>query len=153
MKEALAKKAELIKSPYCFGVFIDGELPWSRDRLAIVKGVLACPEHQSSKKKFAEVLEKKYGSIERLNSAWKSGYKSFDDFLKTKSFVPQTQEAMSDMAEFEELYTRRYFQVCRDAIKDIDPKAMYLGCSFGMSGDLWEYAARISADYCDVSHV
>lgn len=150
VKEALAKKAELIKSPYCFGVFIDGELPWSRDRLALVKGVLACPEHQSSKKKFAEILEKKYGSIERLNSAWKSGYKSFGDFLKTKSFVPETKEAMSDMAEFEELYTRRYFQVCRDAIKEIDPQAMYLGCSFGMNGDLWEYAARISADYCDV---
>lgn len=130
MKEALAKKAELIKSPYCFGVFIDGELPWSRDRLALVKGVLACPEHQSSKKKFAEVLEKKYGSIERLNSAWKSGYKSFEDFLKTKTFVPQTQEAMSDMGGIRGALTpAAYFHVCRDAIKEIDPKAMYLGAA------------------------
>ncbi len=150
VKDALAKKADLIKSPYCFGVFIDGELPWSREWLAIAKGVLACGEQQSSKKKFAEILKNKYASIENLNSAWKAKYASFDDFLKTRTFIPQTESGLSDMEDFEELYVRRYFQVCRDAIKEIDPKAMYLGCSFGTGSNMWKYAARISADYCDV---
>ena len=150
VKSALAKKAGLIKSPYCFGVFIDGELPWSWGRTKLASGVLACKAGQSSKKKFLEILEEKYGSVEKLNAAWGSKYSSFVDFLKTESFVPQTDAGKADMIAFEEAYTRRYFQVCRDAIKEIDPRAMYLGCSFGMSDDLWEYAARISADYCDV---
>ncbi len=150
VKSALAEKAGLIKSPYCFGVFIDGELPWSWGRTKLASGVLACKANQSSKKKFLEILEEKYGSAEKLNAAWGSKYSSFGDFLKTESFVPQTDAGKADMLAFEETYARRYFQVCRDAIKEIDPRAMYLGCSFGMSGNSWEFAARISADYCDV---
>lgn len=150
VKERLGEIAKYIKSPYCFGVFIDGELPWVEKRMEISKGVLSCKETQSAKKALWEMLEKKYSSVENLNKAWNSKYASKEDFLKTQDFCPSTEDGLKDLTAFEELYTHTYFKVCRDAIKAIDKDVMYLGCSFGTYGSAWEYAAKISADYCEV---
>ena len=150
VRERLAECAQYIKSPYCFGVFVDGELPWVEKRAEISKGVLSCGEKQSAKNAFWQMLERKYKTLEKLNAAWGANYASKADFLGTKNFFPTTPKGLADLSDFEELYTRRYFEVCRDAIKDIDKGAMYLGCSFGTYGSAWEYAAMISADYCEV---
>ncbi len=146
VKESLAQKADLIKSPYCFGVFIDGELPWQTNKMDLAKGVLSCKPTQSAKKKFRDVLKEKYKNIDALNSAWEANYKSFDDFLNTDDFIPKTKAGEADLLEFDTIYIRQYFKVCRDAIKAIDPKAMYLGCSFGTTGE----AVAVSAEYCEV---
>lgn len=150
VRERLAECATYIKSAYCFGVFVDGELPWVEKRAEISKGVLSCGEMQSAKIAFWQMLEKKYKTLRDLNDAWGSKYESKAGFLKTKNFFPTTEKGIADLYDFEELYTRQYFKVCRDAIKNIDKDAMYLGCSFGTYGSAWEYAAMISADYCEV---
>ena len=61
-----------------------------------------------------------------------------------------TKAAEADALAFEDAYMRRYFEVCRRLVKEVDPKLLYLGCSFSMSGREWEKACRISSEYCDV---
>lgn len=150
LRDKLRKVAKFTESPYCVGVFIDGELPWISKPCELATGVLSCQSSQPAKKALREMLQKKYSSIDAFNLAWGAEYSSWEDFMEDCSLKPQTSAAKSDALEFEDSYIRRYFEICRRLVKEIDPNLLYLGCSFSMSGKEWENACRISSEYCDV---
>ena len=143
----LEAKRHLINSPWCIGVFVDNELPWQNARLKTAKAVLTCPAGQPAKAAFRKMLEDKYGNVEKLNAAWASSYKSWDAFLSERDFIPEGKSAEADLEAFERAFYDRYFEVCRLAVKNVNPYIMYFGCRLAWSND----AVAISASkYCDV---
>lgn len=146
-REMIAKQANLIRSPMCMGAFIDNELSWQLKPVVIVQALLGCPADQPAKIEFMKDLQKKYGTIEKLNPRWKANYKSWDDFLKRRNFCSYTQSARADMLAFEEKMYEQYFRVCRDALKAVDPNALYLGCRLAWRNELVE---KVASRYVDV---
>lgn len=148
-KANAAKKADLINSPYCIGAFIDNELPWQGKEGLIGRALLSCPADQPSKIVFRDILKKKYSDISALNSAWKADYKDWEDFLARKDFDTTCDAAQEDFKAIEKIITDAYFTACRDAVKSVNPDALYLGCRFGFS---WLNKIVITAAFekCDV---
>lgn len=148
-KANAAKKADLINSPYCIGAFVDNELPWQGKEGLIGRALLSCPADQPSKIAFRDILKKKYSDISALNSAWKADYKDWDDFLARKDFDTTCDAAQEDFKAIEKAITDAYFNACRDAVKSVNPDALYLGCRFGFS---WLNKIVITAAFekCDV---
>ena len=44
-------------------------------------------------------------------------------------------------------FAEQYFRICREAVKEVDPQGLYLGCRFAWTNDR---AVRAAAKYCDV---
>lgn len=114
--------SEALNDPWCFGFFVDNELPWGGpDGLA--KWTWDSPEDQPAKKEFRRRLAEKYGK---------------------KDVVPSVE----DMQEFSLEIAREYFRIVREELKRAAPSKLYLGCRF--SGGLYEPFKRIAAEYVDV---
>lgn len=148
-KSAIARFASLIDSPWCIGVMIDGELPWQDKVGELARGVLSCPSTQESKIEFQKMLEKKYADIPNLNKAWRSEYKSWQDFLETRDFLPATPAAETDLADFEEYVCAFYFRACKDALRAVSKDVLYLGTANG-SSMCNPLLVKVSAEYSDV---
>ncbi len=144
---SLATNFKFLRSPYCIGVFVDNELPWQSKDYMVAKRVLSCPKIQRAKQVFMLMLKDKYGEIEALNSAWKSKYTIWNDFLNTVNFVPETEQGKADMLAFEIKYYERYFSVCRSAVKSVSPETLYFGCRFAWTNPT---IVKVASRYCDV---
>ena len=48
---------------------------------------------------------------------------------------------------FRTKFAEKYFEICRDAVKAIDPQGLYLGCRFAWTNDR---AIRAAVKFCDV---
>ncbi len=131
--------------PWCIGFFIDNELSWG-DEFSLAIGALQSPADQPAKKVFAADLKQKYETIERLNSAWGAKYASWDALMQSTA-APDAKKARDDLAAFATKTADRYFEVCRDSLKEIAPHQLYLGCRFAWTNDR---AVRAAAKYCDV---
>lgn len=147
-KANVAKKADLLNSPYCIGAFVDNELPWQGKPGLIGRALLSCPAEQASKIAFRDLLKKKYSDIKSLNDAWKSDYKSWYDFLARKDFDTTCPNAQKDFEAIEKIITDAYFSACRDALKSASPDIIYLGCRFGF-GWLNPIVIKSAFEHCD----
>ena len=139
--------ADLARDPWCIGFFVNNELSWG-DETGLVNGVLRSPAGQPSKLALAEMLRKKYGSIEALNRAWDTGYRSWDAFLESTA-IPTKAEARQDLAVFNTAMIERYFNTVHRVLRRHAPQKLYLGCRFS-STDYNEPVIRIAAKYADV---
>ncbi len=146
-KKLAAKKAHLINSPYCIGVFVDNELPWQKRDLDLARGVLSCPATQPSKIEFRKMLEKKYSDISALNKAWNADYSGWENLLERRDFFPKTPDGEGDMLAMEIKIYERYFEVCRAAVKEVSADTLYFGCRFAWGN---ESVARVASGHCDV---
>lgn len=144
--EILKYKGKML-SPYCIGAFVDNELPWQDRTGETARGVLSCPENQPAKKAFLNMLRFKYKTIQNLNNTWDASYPDWNGFLKEQNFQPLSDKALPDFIVFEREYYKRYFSVCRNAIKKISPDILYLGCRFAWHND---NLINIASKYCDV---
>jgi Beta-galactosidase len=155
-RQAVARhKDKAAGDPWCLGYFVDNELGWD-DELSLAMSTLASPADQPAKKVFLDDLKAKYKTIEKLNQAWESQYASWDALLESTT-LPKIngagqdrepgQKARDDLSAFYTKSAERYFQVCRDAVKETDPQGLYLGCRFAGSNDR---VVRAAAKYCDV---
>jgi hypothetical protein len=131
--------------PWCLGCFVDNELGWG-DEFSISLAALSAPPDQPAKKVFLDDLKAKYETIERLNQAWETQYASWGALLESTT-PPDVKKARDDLAAFYTKAAERYFQVCRDAVKEIAPQGLYLGCRFAGYNDR---VVRAAAKYCDV---
>ncbi len=146
VQKAVARhKEKTAGDPWCLGYFVDNELPWD-DELSLAMATLASSATQPAKKVFLDDLKAKYETIERLNQAWDTQHASWDALLESTT-PPKMEKARDDLAAFYAKTAEKYFQVCRDAVKETDPQGLYLGCRFAGYNDLTVYAA---AKYCDV---
>jgi hypothetical protein len=102
-----------------------------------------------TKEALIEFLRKKYGTIAALNSSWGSTYTSFNsdggwgtgNGLPDEDLRPNHQWLRSDTVGLSDFnnnirtdldaflvqLTRRYFTICRDKVKKVNPNSLYLG--------------------------
>ena len=128
-------------NPLCIGYFSDNELSWE----AVERGSLASPPDQPCRKEQVKMLQQKYGvDISALNHAWETHAVTWDALR-----VPETpnRTCKNDLDDFVHHFARRYFEVCRDAIKHHAPEQLYLGCRFATAP---EPAVRACAEVADV---
>ena len=133
--------------PWCLGFFVDNELAWGDD-LSLAVATLHSPPTQAAKTVFIGDLKAKYGTIEKLNAAWGVQHGSWQALLESRKPPDAKQNAVrDDLAVFHSKFAERYFQICRDAVKAVAPKQLYLGCRFASVNDR---AVLAAAKYCDV---
>jgi len=147
VREAMAgQKDKTAGDPWCIGYFVDNELGWGNgDRL--MAQVLTCPAKQAAKREMAGFLKAKYKTIGALNEAWGSTHGSWSGLLAFEG-EPDRDKAGPDLAAFGDRFAARYFKVCRDEVKRVAPKNLYLGCRFAGAG--YPYAEKVASRYCDV---
>ncbi len=131
--------------PWCIGYFVGNELSWGNDT-SLAVAALASPADQPVKIAFIADLKAKYASIEKLNAAWGTNHASWNALLATRK-APDARKAAADLKAFYAKIAETYFRICRDEVKRVAPKNMYLGCRFAWVNDL---AAAAAAKYCDV---
>jgi hypothetical protein len=127
-------------NPYCIGYFGDNEIAWE----AVERGPLASPPDQPCRLAQVEGLNAKYGSLDKLNSAWGTKAASWEELR-----VPDQVNAAcrQDLTDFQYAFARRYFETCRDVFKRHAPRQLYLGCRFSTAP---KAAVRACADVADV---
>ncbi len=131
--------------PWCIGYFIDNELSWG-DELSLAVAALASPAKQPAKRVFVDDLKAKYGAIAKLNEAWGTDHASWEALLASQT-PPDKNKARDDLAAFYTKTAETYFGACRDAVKQVAPNKLYLGCRFAWTN---ERAVRAAAKFCDV---
>ncbi len=148
-EKLVAAQKRFLDSEYCVGAFVGYKLFWQyKAGIDIPRAALTSPATQPAKKEFMRLLGRKYADIQKLNARWNAQYKSWDDFLQTRSFVPSTPDGKNDMREFKLAYYTAYFESTQRAFKRVAPKTLYLGCRFQLppEPDMLSVAAR----HCDV---
>ena len=137
------------EDPWCIGWFVDNELSWGSDDLEIGRAVLRSPAKQPAKLAARAMLERKYGTAERLNAAWGTRYASWEAFLSVTN-VPDEKLCGPDLGDIHRAVVRQYFSTVRDAIKSVAPNRLYLGVRIAWGlGVIYEESAR----HCDVVSV
>lgn len=131
--------------PWCLGYFVHNELSWGDDT-SLAVAALQSPPNQAAKLAFLEDLRAKYGTIEKLNATWKAEYTSWDH-LRQSTNRPNLKAAGEDLRAFYTRFAETYFRVIRDALKEVAPRQLYLGCRFAWVNDA---AAVAASKYCDV---
>ena len=131
--------------PWCIGYFIDNELSWGGD-VSLAAAALASPPDQAAKKAFIGDLKAKYATVDRLNAAWDTKHASWDALLQHRG-APNAKRARADLTAFTTRTAETYFRTCREAVKEVAPSQLYLGCRFSNANRL---AVAAAAKSCDV---
>ena len=131
--------------PWCLGYFVDNELSWGNDTSLAVAALVSPPE-QKAKQVFVADLKAKYGDIAKLNAAWGTEHESWDALLESRK-SPDVKKARADLQAFYTKTAETYFKTIRDAVKEVAPSQLYLGCRFA-----WVNPRAVAAGvrHCDV---
>jgi hypothetical protein len=133
--------------PWCIGYFVDNEVSWGGE-VSLAAAVLASPKGQFAKQVLVSDLQAKYGTIANLNQAWGTEYASWQALLDhQRRKGPGTKEANTDLVAFNRKMVETYFRTIRDAIREVAPHQLYLGCRFAWVNNM---VANAAAKYCDV---
>ncbi len=138
-------KAEM-EDPWCFGFFVDNELSWGGPT-DLAAWTLESPADQAAKTEFQKRMQKKYETVDRLNTQWGTAYTDWAAFL-TVNKRPEGEGAVEDLKSFTLAIADAYFKNIRDEFKTVAPNKLYMGCRFAGRGP--EFAVRIASKYCDI---
>ncbi len=150
VREVAQHKGKAVGDPRCLGYFLGNELTWGRDETWLASAVLKSPADQPAKKVFVTDLQKKYERTENLNAAWGTEHASWDALLRSTT-PPDAGKSRADLAAFLDKTADAYFRQCREAVKEIDPDGLYLGCRFAGWANTRIFLA--AARYSDVISV
>ncbi len=131
--------------PWCIGYFVDNERGWG-DEISLAVATLVSPPDQAAKQAFLADLKRKYAGIDRLNRAWGTAYTSWNTLRECRQ-APDAKKARGDLAAFATRFAEQYFRTCREAVKQVAPHNLYLGCRFAAKNDR---AIRAATVFCDV---
>ncbi len=136
----------------CLGIFVDNELSWGHENnYGLAIGPLNAKADQPAKQAILADLRKKYGTIEKLNAAWKTQWSSWDEMSDKRAGrrAPRalTDACKADLNAFIYRFSLKYFTTIRDAIRKASPHHLYLGCRFAWGN---QASYRASAEVCDV---
>ena len=141
--------------PWLFGYFLDNELRWwGETGFNMGEGLFdTCmtkkPSHTAKKALVAFAKDRYDGDIQKLNQAWKTDFKAFDDILACENIESKTEQVIADKEAFVEKIADTYFKVLCEAIRTHDPNHMILGCRFA-GGYASKEAWKKAGEYCDV---
>lgn len=131
--------------PWCIGYFVDNELSWGDDTSLAIAALIS-PAEQVAKQVFVADLKAKYGTIEALNGVWGTNHASWDALLQHRE-PPDASRARDDLIAFYAKTADTYFRTIRQAVKDVAPNQLYLGCRFAWVNEI---AADAAGRYCDI---
>lgn len=144
---------EVQGTPWCVGVFIDNEKSWgnmnsNKTHYGIVINTLGRDASDSPcKDRFVEILKEKHGEIGALNQQWQTSFASWEALAEGVE-EQDSYENPSMLADFSILldaYADEYFRTVHDALEEVMPNHMYLGCRlthWGMTPEVAEAASR-----------
>jgi hypothetical protein len=144
-KSMARQKGRSAEDPWCLGYFVDNEIAWG-DEVSLAIAALISPPGQPAKEVFVEDLKARYKGIENLNRVWGTEYSSWDALLQNRE-EPDRKSAYGDLTAFYTKTAEMYFRTCREAVKEVAPDNLYLGCRFAWANEL---AVQAAAKYCDV---
>jgi hypothetical protein len=144
-KQGAALKAQGAGDPWCLGYFLGNELSWGTDT-SLALATLASGADQPAKKVFVAELRKQYSSIERLNAVWSTRHASWQALRESRT-PPDAKKAQADLTAFSTRIAEQFFHCGREAVRELDPQGLCLGCRFAWCNDL---AIRAAGKYCDV---
>ena len=110
-------------TPECIGYFVDNELSWK----SLQYGVLASPPDQFARIAFVQDLTAKYGTLDKLNTAWGN---SAPDWNSLRTPEKMNETCSEDVEAFVYKFARHYFEAINTALKKYAPNQLYLGCRF-----------------------
>jgi len=146
IRKGLARqKGKTAGDPWCIGYFVDNEASWGDD-VSLSLATLMSPSDQPAKHVFVSDLKAKYSTVEKLNQAWSARYTSWEDVLESRQ-APDRTKASEDLKAFYTKTAETYFQTVREALKEIAPDNLYLGCRFAWVNPL---AVKAAEKACDV---
>ncbi len=140
-EEASAFYAEGLKEikgdPCMIGYFMRNEPEWAFvDEINIAEQMLAKEENFKSKEWLIAELTKKYETIAKLNTAWKTSYTSFDDLQKPIQYACKlSEEAKKDLSVYSEIMIRKYVEIPAKACKNVDKNHLNLGMRYAFISD------------------
>lgn len=146
IRKSAEQNKDALNSPFCVGAFVNNELSWGNDGISLALASLASPADQPAKIEFVKRLQSKYGTVEKLNSVWKTQYADWNALLQT-SDVAQKTEMKTDLEEFYSVIAEKYFEVIHEELRAQAPETLDLGCRFAWTCDRAAYAM---AKYVDV---
>jgi len=137
--------------PWCIGFAVDAEgqnLPngLGDDEICIAIGTLWGGPDSPAKKVFIAELKAKYQDIAKLNEAWGTTHKSWEDLLAFKG-APDAKRASADLLAFQTKMYEDYFKACRAGVKAFAPNQLYLGYQ---GRYLNASVQKAAAKFCDV---
>lgn len=144
-RSAASKAGRSAGDPWCLGYFSDNELSWG-DEVSLALAALASPPEQAAKRELLADLRTKYGDIARLNAAWGTAHASWDALLASTA-RPDVARAGEDLRAFYTRTAETYFRTVREALREVAPQQLYLGCRFAWVN---ARAAAAAAKFCDV---
>ena len=130
---------------WCIGYFVDNELAWG-DEYSLAIATLTSPADQAAKRVMLGDLQRKYDSIDKLNTAWHTDFASWEALGESRKALDAGRQ-QEDLGDFSTKIAEEYFRQCRNAVKSVAPHNLYLGCRFAWVNDR---VARAAAKYCDV---
>jgi hypothetical protein len=139
------KTGKSANDPWCIGYFSDNEMSWG-DETSLALAALKSPPGQPAKAGFIRSLRGKYVDIARLNAAWGTAHASWEALADSRQ-APEKNKSLADLTAFYRLTADAYFKQVRDAIKQVAPHQLYLGCRFAWANPL---ATAAAASHCDV---
>jgi len=135
--------------PWCYGAFVDNELPWAATTLSVgthLDAFLSLPAGAPGKRALQEFFTTRYtGDVGALNAAWDLELASFDDLqrLARATDCPLVEPLgednclkaepavrRADRMAFEGVVARRYAEVMRAAFDEAAPGVLNLGVRF-----------------------
>ncbi len=146
LRETIRKFSWAKDNPYCLGVFLGNELAWP-DRLT--PKVFELPKGEPTKQWVLAKLKKKYPQLADLNAAWKTSFQAWDLVLAAKP-NPIPQSAFDDIEPLYFEFATAFFAKCKNALNDILPGKLYLGCRTHRGPNV---LGRAAADYVDAFSV
>lgn len=146
----LNEKAERVKNdPYFLGMFINNEIHWGAPT-GLAKKTLEHDASCAGKQAYLTRLKKRLVSIETFNQKTKSAFSSWNQLLETRVKDTVDIEALREInIEHYTVMCETYFKVTSDAMKELLPNKMYIGCRWhGNTGN--QYNMPIAARYVDI---
>lgn len=117
--------------PLLIGYFLTNEPEWLFQPVSLSKIMLSEHTAPYSCERFLAWIREKYGSVEKLNAAWKV---SFDDFGDLKRKVPKkwldSEAAADDLSAFDSILIERYARIPSEALRKSAPHHLNLGMRY-----------------------
>ena len=134
---------EVQDNPWCIGIFIDNEKSWGmpgsvKTEYGIVLHALELEAKNSPiKAEFITLLKEKYNDIAALNVSWKTeidNWATLEKGIDYKNKATFSDEMVADFSMLLEAYATQYFQTVHDALTEVLPNHLYMGCRFASWG-------------------
>ncbi len=114
------------ENPWLLGIFIHNELDWGGG-IRLGEEILGSGRNRPARRAAVQQLEERYGDIASLNAIWGT---DFSDFASVRPLEEGNPAYREDVRAIMDRFASRYFQICRELMRQYFPNHLYLGCRF-----------------------